>query len=249
MILLLAACLESLLEAPFILTAGLPPVHDIAQAPDSNLFVATERGIFYITSDGAAVTQDPLSAQAISSHGSHLYALNGGSLYWTALPLGSAEWKRLPAPEGTHDIQAWCHETVLLAADSGLYRWVPDTGHISLEPWGRPAERIGLMYGAPCDEVITAYQGSVTLHRGADTTVLARELEVIHAITVSADGGVWAVHRASPVLSLLRDGLPEVRARHLGDVRAVQFGGGGIWAPENAYLASGEGRLDYARVR
>ena len=126
---------------------------------------------------------------------------------------------------------------------------MPDTGDITPEPWGRAAERIGLMPEAPCEEVITAHRGTITHHRGADATVLASELGTIHAITVSADGGVWVVHRDAPVLSLLRDGLPEVRARHLGDVRAVLFGIGGIWAPENAYFASGEGRLDYARVR
>jgi hypothetical protein len=248
-ILLLAACLESLLEAPFILSAGMGPVQDLSPTPDRDLFAATEDGIFLVTAEGTAVLKDPLQARAITAHMSRIYVLHEDVLQWTTLPLGAAEWKRLPAPGQTNDIQAWCDEVVLLATSDGLMRWIPDTGSITPMPWGGPAEHLSLMTGAPCGEVVTSDQGTVTHHRGADATVIARDLGVIHALTVAADGSVWVVHRGAPVLSVLSGGLPEVRARHLGDVRAVQFGSGGIWAPENAYLASGEGRIDYARVR
>jgi len=249
MILLLVGCLESLLEAPYILTAGLPPVHSLSRTTEQDLLAATDAGVYRIDGDGAPHLVSPARADQLTAHGDRLYALTGQTLSWSPYPVpADVAWASQPAPPGTRDLQAWCDDTVLLATDSGLSVWTPLTGAIAPLPWpGGGAEQVTLPVSAPCDTVLVAAGGRIE-QRTASGTVILAAAEQVRALAVAHDGSIWAIHGSPPVLGIVEDGAMSVRARHLGDSRDLQFGGGGLWDPRNAYLASGAGRIDYAQV-
>lgn len=251
-LLALWGCLDALLEAPFILTAGLAPVNSLSPSPDSHFFAATDAGVVHILGDGQHALLDPAPAEAVSAHAGRLYALHGGELRWTPLPLAEpVVWTRRPAPPGTHDLQAWCEDSVVLATDGGLLRWTPADDQITAMAWGKgPVARIAVSVTAPCDELLVISGDSVQRRSASGSVVLASAVAAPQSLATASDGSVWVVHGADPVLSVLEGGQLSTRARHLGDVRDVWFGSGvGLWSRGNAYFASGEGRIDYAGVR
>lgn len=248
----LLGCLDAWLEAPYILTSGLAPVHSLSPSSDDSFFAATDAGLVRIHGDGQHALIDPEPATAVSAHGDRLYALRGAELRWTPLPLSTPlVWTRRPAPAGTHDLQAWCEDSVALATDAGLMRWTPEDDQIVPLRWGEGAvSRLAVSPQAVCTELLVLSGDTVARRSASGSTPLVSGVSEARAIAAAGDGSVWVVHGASPVLSVIDGGALAVRARHLGDVRDVWFGSGaGLWSPANAYFASGEGRIDYAGVR
>lgn len=248
MLLLLVGCLESLLEAPYILTAGLAPVHDLTPAPNGNLFAATEQGIVYIDEAGVSSIQDPFVASAIASHDVRLYALQDGTLHSTALPIVPNAWQTHPTPEGVVDIQTWCGASVLLASAQGLHVWDAQSETLSTLSWGMPAEQVALDAHHPCTTLWVVSQGGVFRVEAQGHQQWLSGAEHIRDVATSQDGAVWIITGQRPALGRVVEGAVDIRARHLGVVHAMWFGEGGVWSPENVYLASAAGRVDYARV-
>lgn len=86
------------------------------------------------------------------------------------------------------------------------------------------------------------------LYDTADTKApLVSGLVDTRGIAADDRGRLYVVHGAPPQLYRVDGGALTLVARHLGDVRDLSFGTGGLLPRENLYLLRAEGQIDYLR--
>lgn len=248
-----------MLEAPYILTVGLPSVQGVSLSGRGTMFAATTAGTLDVQSDGQHHLLDARPARAVSAHAKTLYILDadGQTLRWGPLPAPGqpAQGLRTVSIEiAVSDMQAWCDEQVLLASAQGLLRWTPTKG--TIVPFGPrvAAQRVSLAPDPVCESALVIDEDRVYQVFDSTRRPLGTAIAAPQSAAVQAGGRIWLAHGAPAVLSVLTpDGGWEVRARHLGDARDIVFGGGvrsggASFSPGNIYIANGEGRLEYAQV-
>ena len=246
---LLFGCLDSLLEAPYVLTTGLSEARSITPTPRRTMMIATPQGVIEIEGSGQ---HHPLTDQpvlSVATHASSVYLLTDSALQWGTLPpLGErlTILSSLPV-SGIVDIQSWCEQRVLLAGAKGLQVWTPATGiiedfHAPLPP----LHAVSLPAIDPCGGVVVLTEDAlIEISRDGQKR---HPVEHPRVATPGRDGHIWVIHGQPPVLSRLEEAGLVLRARHLGDPRDAHFGNGELFSPSNLYLADASGTLDYARV-
>jgi hypothetical protein len=243
------ACLDDLLEAPYVLATGLPPANGLSPSGRGPLLVATDGGTFQVDGEGRATLFLPGSARAVGAHRDRVYALETDRLAVYGWPVegGPAVPVRSWPLPGALDLQSWCGESVLVAFPDRVERVEPESGTRVVLAGGLAGVR-GVGLGAPPCERAWVATAAGLVELGVEGPLRRVELPDARAVAVDDRGRTWALHGAPPVLSVLAPSGPTEIAGHLGDARDLHFGTGGLLPPDNVYLASGEGGVDYARL-
>lgn len=243
-----AGCLDDLLEAPYVLTTGIPPTAGLAPSGRGQLLAATSDGVYLVDGEGKASLLVPDEALAAGAHAQRISVLRRDRIDILTWPPGlppaaTATW---PA-KGAVDLQSWCDETLLVAYPDHVERLDPRTGTATTYIAGLTDVR-GLSLGAKvCDAAWVATRDGL-LEVDVSGVLQRVLLADARAVAVDAQGHTWALHGEPRLLSALSPQGPTVIARHLGDARDLHFGPGALLPPENVYLAAGEGGVDYARL-
>lgn len=246
---LLAACLSDVLEAPYVVSTQLGPANGLVPSGRDTVLVATDQGVWEADEQGGHTKIFSQPVQAIAAHPDAVYLLSGSELAWGPLPTEGPSFvpaHHLPAP-GVIDMQAWCGPLVLLADPSGITAWDRDTGETFAWATGMKDLR-SIALGGSCEEALAVTAHAVLAVSPGGTRTLADGLINARAAASDAQGRLWVVAGAPPVLSRIENGALEEFARYLGDPRDVHIGIGGRWPSQNLYLADGEGRLSYVRL-
>ena len=251
MLLLLAGCLSSVLEAPYVLSTGLGEATGLAPSGRRSMLVASDSGLWEVDGEGERALLRAGATRAVTGHLSGIYALDGCAVAWGPLAPAGQPWTptgHLPA-QGVVDLQAWCDGLVLLASPRELTAWAPETGETFAFAAGLSGVRaVSLGPDGGCDEALVVTADAVLAVSQTGRRTLAAGLVAPRAAVADAKGRVWVVHGEPAVLARIDAGAAVEVARYLGDPRDLHFGTGGLLPPENAYLADGEGSLDYLRV-
>ena len=80
------------------------------------------------------------------------------------------------------------------------------------------------------------------------TAKLVGDLVAPRAVASDRLGRIWIVSGRPVALGRLDGSTVTTVASDLGDVRDLFFGHQGLYAPQNAYLAEGDGRIEYVHV-
>ncbi len=246
---LLAGCLSTMLEAPYVLVTGLGPVRGVSPSPRTTLLVASEGGLLEVTGEGAVTV---LAADgpydAVATHRARLYGLRAGTLRVAAFPVaGAPAWTDTPWP-GAVDLQATCEEALFVADAEGVARWTPGGAVARFGPPLSGVRSLTILVPDPCGGVVAVTEDAVLQVTAEGTTALVAGVDHLRAAALDARGALWVVAGDPPVLGVVGASGIEVRARHLGDTRDLAFGFGGLFPSANAYLGTDAGTLDYARV-
>jgi len=116
------ACLDSLLEAPLILTTGLPTVHGMAPTLRDSILVATEEGLWEVQSDGKQRQLTLQPVQDVTTHPESLTLLSQGVISWGPYPEPAADLEisgRMPAPHA-QQLQAWFDGSVMVGQPGSI---------------------------------------------------------------------------------------------------------------------------------
>ncbi len=249
--LLLSGCLDSILEAPYVLTAGMGEARGLSPTSRTTLMIATADGVMEVDGAGHRTVLSTIPAQAVATHRRYMYVLTDEGLMWGDFPPPGQRAQLVSVPiEDVVDLQSWCDGQVLLAGPTGLRLWNPEEGSVhDFSPGLPPLTAVSLLPLNPCSgALVLSTDGALILAERDSHEVLLSGLVHPRAIAADRYGYIWLVHGEPPVLSRFSDGALETRARYLGDPRDLHFGVGELLAPDNAYLADGSGTLDYARV-
>ena len=245
---LLGACLDELLEAPYLLTSGVGKVESIAPTPDRSLLVASDTGLWLVGGDGSSRLLRSGPALGVASHNRRLYLLIANALLVAEAgpPYGQLSWREVPAV-GARDIQAWCGELLLVAFPDGVKTWSPLTGAwAALGPDPLPARAVSL--GQSCEEALVLTGDSLFAQGPAGTRTLATGLQDPRAVAMDRSGRIWLLSGAPRHLDEVAEGGLRLLAQHVGDARDIHFGNGELLAPDNVYLGDADGTIGYIRV-
>lgn len=232
---LLAGCLDRILEAPYLLAPGLGEVRSVSPGLDGRLLVATSTGVYAVDGEGKAERLEDRPAQAVTAHPGRRYVLRDGRVTGGEAPL---------AVHGAVDILAGYDALVVLRSDR-LSAFDPDGREHPLTAGLTDARSVAL--GPDDTYLVVTRESLVRVDRAGAITTLARGLVDARAAATDAKGRVYVAHgdpqelwRVDPT------GLVSI-ARWLGDPRDLHFGIGGLLAVENTYIANGSGTVDYVR--
>lgn len=196
---------------------------------DGALRVATSAGVVQVTGDAKVSTVDPAVATRVDGP----FRLYPDRLEWAT---------------GRH---AMADAVDLLDRGDGALVLFPDR----LEWW--PNERrhetlaSGLSEPRALANVADGHVVVVCADRLYDTVDMAHPITtgLVDARAAAADAGgrLYVVQGEPPELFRVDGGSLALVARHVGDVRDLVFGGGGLLPRENIYLLRAEGQVDYLR--
>lgn len=235
-LLALGACLDRMLEAPWVLTSGIGRANSVAFTPPDALLLATDRGLVRVAGDGTVTVVDDRPADAVTSHPRGAYVLRGDTVTWTG--------GRVVIP-GATDLQAGWDTLYVLAAGT-LWAVDPVTGAPVVRAAGLEGAR-ALALGPEPDVLVVAPDRVVAVAPDGRVRTLVEGLTDARAAAMDAKGRVYVVADTDPALYRLDPGGPVLAARWLGDARDLHFGLGGLLATENVYLAVGTGSVEYLR--
>ena len=237
MLLLLAGCLDELLESPYVLATGMGEARSVSPDSSGQLIVAASNGVYKVEGSGAA-TRISEAADALTVHPRRVYLRRGGVIAW--------DDASVDAP-GALDIQAGYDVLAVLYAD----RLVLD-GRFGAHGEPRPDRTIALgrteahtVALGPSGYLVVTESALLAVDPGVK--VLVDGLVDARAAATDARGRVYVVQGAPPELWRVDDGKLVSIARWLGDPRDIHFGLGGVFPAENLYIATGMGTLEYVR--
>jgi hypothetical protein len=239
-----------MLESPLILATNLGTVNGLAPSPRDSLLVASDRGLWEVSVEGARERLSQQPADDVSTLPEHVVLLSGGVLSWGPYPENGEPLQlegRFPAP-GVTRIQAWFDETMILSKEEELSTLTLGSGES--QPLGKLSESIldvglgGHTKGAPV--LVRTASG---LHKLQDGESEHLDLPVpLHGATLDIVDRLWVVHGQKPQLSIdSGKGLKKI-AMELGEPRAMTLGGGGLTPMDALFIATTEGVLEYIRV-
>lgn len=147
-----------------------------------------------------------------------------------------------------HGADGSAHEdevALFAATDRGMV-WIDGNGMVTAVPNGVPTAAVG----RPAEDGLIVRETSIVA--GPTHRVLASGLADPRAAAVDANGRVYVACGADSTLFRVDPepgGTNQLTAvsRHLGDVRDLAFGIGGLFPPENLYIADGSGSITYVR--
>ncbi len=234
------ACLDELLESPYLLAPGLGEARSVSIGLDNRLLVATQSGVYAVDGAGAAERLYAGPAQAVTAHPGRVYTLHDGTV--TLRDATGATLGKLPTP-GAVDLLAGFDELVVLYPDRLETLAQADFAPRRAATPLRDARAVAL---GPKDTYLVVTETTfVAVGPDGRATELAAGLVDPRAAAADAHGRRYVVADGE-LWRLDETGLASV-AGWLKDTRDLQFGVGGLLAAENLYIASGAGTLDYVR--
>ena len=251
LVLLLSGCryADVLESAPYVLSTGLGEVRAIALGSDGTAFVAGPKGVLEVQGDGKATVALDGDARLVAAVPDRLFAVHGDVLEWTprgaSFPGAVGGSMSLP---GAVDLLAWCDGDLLVAYADHMALW--RVGQEAERPFGAPLDRIrAVAMGSPdCGSALALTDDALWSVPATGAPVqLARDLKAPRAVASDRLGRVWIVSGEPAALGRL-DGSSLVPVASVGDARDVVFGQTGLYKPHNAYLAEGDGRIEYVHV-
>lgn len=223
-----------MLEAPWVLAAGMGEARSLAPDARGGLLVATPSGVVRVDGNGAVTLVRPGPAEAVTTHPARTYVLAGGRVTW--------EGGAIEVPGAVDVLAGW----------TGLLVLTPTTV-VAVDPaTGARTDRATDLEGArslalgPAGEalVVTATSLLVLPPEGPPRVAVHGLIDARAAATdangrvfVAADGALWRIDGGAPVLA----------ARYLGDPRDLHFGSGDLLPNDHIYIATGGGSVDYLR--
>jgi aspartate/methionine/tyrosine aminotransferase len=207
------------------------------------------KGVLEVQGDGKAAVALDGDARLVAALPDRLFAVHGDVLEWTprgaAFPGAVGGSMSLP---GAVDLLAWCDGDLLVAYADHLELW--RVGQEAVRPFGTSLDHIrAVAMGSPCLRLGARADRRRPLVGARDgcAVELARDLKAPRAVASDRLGRAWIVSGEPAALGRL-DGSSLVPVASLGDVRDVVFGHTGLYKPHNAYLAEGDGRIEYVHV-
>jgi hypothetical protein len=190
-----------------------------------------------------ATLSAPGATRAVSAHPGRVYHLGADRITWDGggadvpgaidllagygplLVLSPTELDTLDPATGTRAPLAtgFADARAVALGPAGTYLVVTATSLLSVAPAADPAPTPGTV------------------------TPLLSGLVDARAAAIDARARVYVIQGAPPELWRVDDGALTRIARWLDDPRDLHFGVGGLLPPENAYIAGGDGTLDYVR--
>lgn len=237
LLVVLAGCLDELLESPYVLAPGLGEVRAVSPGPTGDLLVASSTGVYRV--DGNAVaTRIGEPADGVTVHPGRVYVRRGSTITWEG---GSVE-----AP-GVIDVLAGYDALALLYPDRLELdaRFETPPGPTIRVPLGRSDARAVAL--GPDGYLVVTESTLLALDQQGVTHILADGLLDARAAATDAKGRIYVAQGHPSELWRLDGGQLVSVARWLGDPRDLHFGLGGLLPTENIYVANGSGSLDYLR--
>ena len=235
-------------SAPYVLSTGLGELRAIALGPDGTAYVAGPKGVLEVQGDGKAAVVLDGDARLVAALPDRLFAVHGDVLEWTprgaAFPGAVGGSMSLP---GAVDLLAWCDGDLLVAYADHLELW--RVGQEEVRPFGAPVDRIrAVAMGPDCGSALALTDDALwSVPASGAAVALARALKAPRAVASDRLGRAWIVSGEPAALGRL-DGSSLVPVASLGDARDFVFGQTGLYKPHNAYLAEGDGRIEYVHV-
>lgn len=246
--LLLGGCLGAWLDTPYVFATGLGAVNSLTPSTRQTLLVATDSGLHELDGSGRWTTLSPMPARAVATHKERVYALVEGRLWVGPWPAVGGIFR--PATEvaeaGAVDLLAWVDETVLIAIGDRVDLFDPRSG--TQAPWVvAPAPIVGLAWQrrpeGPAALILTGTQ--LLRKQGHRLDVVVDGL--VGATAVGVDRHERAFVAAGEAVYAVGDEGALTRLSG-GGADDLVFGTGGLLSPDNAYLGSPAGRVDFIRV-
>lgn len=231
----LAACLDRLYDAPYLLATGLPPVRSLTFDREGALLAGTADGLYRVEPDGRAtrIAEGPVDAVTV-----------GGAATWV-LAAGEVRGPggRVPVP-GAVDLAAAWDDRVWVLTATGVSAVDPATGAVAPVVDGLPGARALALGPSPTMLVL----GADTLHAvepdGRRRTLVGGLVDA-RAVAADARGRLWVIQGEPSELYRIEGDGPARLARFLDSPTDLQFAVGARFPPGTAYLASAAGRVDY----
>lgn len=243
-------CIDHLLEAPYVLATGVGQgARSLAPTADRTLLVAGPAGVFEVDGSGSVTAWSDQPAVAVVAHARFVALIDPRGLRFGP-PGGPAE--ALTAPVPLPDVVAalaWCDDQVLALADGALWLASPDRPQAN--HWAAaPADAVALAFGPTptCDSALVLSPDRLWQVDPQGQRPLAWGLQSATAAGMDRAGGLWVVHQDPPVLARVDAGAPQTVARHLAPTTDLHFGTGDLLHPDNAYLLTTQGTVDYVRI-
>ncbi len=247
-LLLLAGCLDELLESPYVLATGLGEVRSIAPGLDGRLLAATSTGLYAIDGEGKAErVGEP--AVAVSVHPGRTYSLDEKGVSWWSPDYNDSGGIVGEPPPSEVDLLAGYDELATLQR-RGLVLWPLDKKSIPRDVAVPESRAVAL--GPPSTYLVVTPTTLYTVSAEDVATPLVTGLTDARAAATDANGRVY-VAQGAPTELWRVEPVPGGPARlvsvakYLGDVRDLHFGIGGLLPRENLYIANGAGSVDYVR--
>ena len=249
LLLVLSGCryADVLESAPYVLSTGLGELRAIAAGPDGTALVAGPKGVLEVAGDGKATLALDGDARLVAAQPNRLFAVHGDVLEWSIR--GTPQAGGSQSLPGIVDMLAWCDGDLLMAYGDHLALW--RFGQELERTFGAPVQGIrAVAAGSPdCSSALVLTNDALwSVPAAGPTAPIVRGLTAPRAVATDPLGRAWIVS-GNPVALARVDGAALVPvASDLGDVRDVVFGHMGLFKPHNAYLAEGDGRIEYVHV-
>jgi hypothetical protein len=249
---LLLGChyMQALESAPYVLSTGLGELDAIAGGPDGTAFVAGGNGVIEIAGDGKPTLVLEGDARLVALQPDRIFAVQGDVLRWIptkksfAGAVGGAQ-----ALAGIVDLLGWCDGDLLVAYADHLALW--RVGQEGERPFGTPVAGIEAIARGPqgCASAL-ALSGTAlwSIPANGAAVKLVDDLVAPRAVASDRLGRAWIVSGDPVGLGRLDGSTVTSVAPDLGDVRDLLFGHDGMYAPQNAYLAERDGRIEYVHI-
>jgi hypothetical protein len=235
-LLLLAGCLDRMFESPYVLATGLGEVRSITPGLDGHMLAATSTGVWSVDGGGVTRQLSQTPARAVATHPRRMYTLVEDAITWEG---GSA------SVPGAVDFLAGFGPLVVLFPDA-VDTLDPDTGtRARLVAGIHDARAVAL--GTEGTYLVVTADSVLSVSATGAVTPLATGLVNARAAVMDDRSRVYVAQgEPSELWRIDPSGLVRI-ARWLEEPRDLQFGTGGAFPTENAYIAAGDGTLDYVR--
>ena len=245
---LLVACIDHLLEAPYVLATGVgQDARSLSPTAARTLLVAGPAGVFEVDGSGAVVPLSKQPAIAAVGHARFTAVLDAqGLTFGHGPPWTPGHHVALP---GAVAAQAWCDDQVLVLAQGAL--WLARADQTEPTRWATaPADAVDLALGpqGDCAAALVLSPTRLWVVDPDGQRLLAEGLQQATAVGADRSRALWVVHEDPPVLARIEAGRPVTVARHLAPTTDLRFGTGGLLHPDNAYLLTRQGTVDYVRI-
>lgn len=233
-----------------MLASGLGEARSVCPSIRDAMLIGGSTGLWESDGEGRLTRLWDQPVEAVTAQSDRIYALSGGVIFAGPWPAAGQPWAgapalRVPAPR---DLQADCAPGVLIATATGVERWdgvSPTTTPLATDLPGVRA----LALAPDCGGALTLTAETLWQLGPTGRTSLATGLVDARAVATDLQGRVWVVQGAPSELGRVEGGVFHTFARYLGDPRDLHFGIGAHLLPADAaYLADGEGTLDYVRL-
>jgi hypothetical protein len=244
------ACLDSLLEAPLILTTGLPTVHGMAPTLRGSILVATEEGLWEVQSDGKQRQLTLQPVQDVTTHPESLTLLSEGIISWGPYPEPAADLKlsgRIPAPHA-QQLQAWFDGSVMIGQIGSIQQLNRESGE-SQRIAEITGDLIDIGLGGNQHDSPVLVHTNTGLHRVTASGVTSMEVPAhLQGASLDVRDRLWLVYGEPSQLSIQDKARLKPVSSSVGSLRSMTLGRGGALPSDALYIATDDGSIEYIRV-